>query len=450
MTSRWFGTDGIRGRVGVAPMTPEFCLRLGAAAGRVFGEGSTVLIGKDTRISGYMFESVLEAGLVSAGVNVLLLGPMPTPAIAYLTQAFRAQAGIVISASHNPYQDNGIKFFDDRGEKLADSREAEIEREIDAAPTCLAAEHLGKARRVDDALGRYIEYCKARVGFGVSLRGLKVVVDAAHGACYQAAPSVVSELGAEVVAIGDGPDGLNINEGCGSVHPQTLAEETKVHGADFGLALDGDGDRLIMADASGRIYDGDALLFVLASHKLRQGQLGGGVVSSEMSNLGLGIALKQLGVETRRVRVGDRQIRSKLVSLGWSLGGEPSGHLLMLDLATTGDGILAALQVMQAAVLESKSLAELCEGYAPVPSVLRNVPVAAPARVVGQLEACGVIGEAKSAIGASGRLVVRPSGTEDLVRILVEGPDADFNCSLAEALAEKALAEKVPEKVILA
>ena len=440
MTSRWFGTDGIRGRVGSAPMTPEFCLRLGAAAGKVFGEGSTVLIGKDTRISGYMLESVLEAGLVSSGVNVLLLGPMPTPAIAYLTQAFRAQAGIVISASHNPYQDNGIKFFDGQGEKLADSWEAEIERELDASPKCFPAEHLGKARRVDDALGRYIEYCKARVGLGVSLRGLRVVVDAAHGACYQAAPSVMSELGADVVAIGDSPDGLNINLDCGSVHPEALASKTKANSADFGLALDGDGDRLVMADASGRIYDGDALLYILASYKLRQGQLDGGVVTSEMSNLGLGVALDALGIASTSVPVGDRQIRGKLVSLGWSLGGEPSGHLLMLDLAPTGDGILAALQVMQAAVTEGASLAELCQGFEPLPSVLRNVPVAAPARVVDQLQACGALAEAKSALGSSGRLLVRPSGTEDLVRILVEGPDTTFNCSLADALAEKVLA----------
>ena len=438
MTTRWFGTDGIRGRVGSLPMTPEFCLRLGAAAGRVFGEGSTVLIGKDTRISGYLFESVLQSGLVSAGVHVLLVGPMPTPAIAYLTQAFRAEGGIVISASHNPFYDNGIKFFDGQGEKLASSVEASIERELEADPTCLPAERLGKARRVDDALGRYIEYCKARVGLGVSLRGLKIVVDAAHGACYQAAPAVMSELGADVTAIGDQPDGMNINLNCGSVHPQSLADETRARRADFGLALDGDGDRLIMADATGRIYDGDALLYMLAGHKQRRGRLGdGGVVMSEMSNLGLGMALAKIGIETRTVPVGDRQIRRELVSLGWSLGGEPSGHLLMLDLAPTGDGILAALQVMQAAVLEGKSLAELCQGFEPLPSVLRNVPVASPRRVVGELDACGALGEAKSAIGSSGRLLVRPSGTEDLVRILVEGPDADFNCSLADQLVEK-------------
>jgi len=440
MTSRWFGTDGIRGRVGRVPMTAEFCLQLGAAAGRVFGEGSTVLIGKDTRSSGYLFESVLQAVLVSAGVNVLLVGPMPTPAIAYLTQAFRAEGGIVISASHNPFHDNGIKFFDAQGEKLASSVEASIERELDAESTCLSAERLGKARRIDDALGRYIEYCKARIGLGVSLRGLRIVVDAAHGACYQAAPAVMAELGSDVTAIGDSPDGLNINLECGSVHPHALAEATKAKRADFGLALDGDGDRLVMADATGRIYDGDALLYALAGHKQRRGQLGGGVVTSEMSNLGLGTALDALGVAFESVPVGDREIRRKLVSLGWSLGGEPAGHLLMLDLAPTGDAILAALQVMQAAVLEGKSLAELCQGFEPLPSVLRNVPVASPQRVVGELNACGTLSEAKSAIGSSGRLLVRPSGTEDLVRILVEGPDADFNCSLADALEEKVLA----------
>ncbi len=441
MTSRWFGTDGIRGRVGSLPMTPEFCLRLGAAVGRVLGEGSTVLIGKDTRISGYLFESVLQSGLVSAGVNVLLVGPMPTPSVAYLTQAFRAESGIVISASHNPFHDNGIKFFGGRGEKLASSVEASIERELEADPTCLPAERLGKARRVDDALGRYIEYCKARVGLGVSLRGLKIVVDAAHGACYQAAPAVMSELGADVIAIGDQPNGMNINLECGSVHPQAIADETRAQCADFGLAVDGDGDRLIMADATGRIYDGDALLYMLARHRQRCGQLGdGGVVMSEMSNLGLSMALTELGIASQTVPVGDRQIRNKLLLLGWSLGGEPSGHLLMLDLAPTGDGILAALQVMQAAVLEEKSLVDLCQGFEPLPSILRNVPVASPRRVVGELDACGALGEAKSAIGSSGRLLVRPSGTEDLVRILVEGPDADFNCSLADQLAEKVLA----------
>lgn len=437
---RWFGTDGVRGRVGSPPMTPGFCLRLGEAAGRVFGAGGTVLIGKDTRISGYMFESVLEAGLVSSGVNVLLLGPMPTPAIAYLTQAFRADAGIVISASHNHYQDNGIKFFDGQGEKLASAVETEIECELDAESTCLPAERLGKARRVDDALGRYIEYCKARIGLGVTLHGVSVVVDAAHGACYQAAPSVFSELGADVIAIGDRPDGLNINLNCGSVHPQALARETKAQAAGFGLALDGDGDRLIMADASGRIYDGDALLYMLASHKQRQGRLAGGVAISEMSNLGLGVALKRLGIASSSVPVGDRQIKRKLTSLGWSLGGEPSGHLLTLDLAPTGDGILTALQVMQAATSEEKSLSELCQGYEPLPSVLRNVPAACPADSVGQLHACGAVREAESALGGSGRLLVRPSGTEDIVRILVEGPDEDINCSLAEALAEKVLA----------
>ncbi len=440
MPSRWFGTDGIRGQVGRAPMTPDFCLSLGAAAGRVFGEGSTVLIGKDTRISGYLFESVLEAGLVSSGVNVLLLGPMPTPAIAYLTRAFRAEGGIVISASHNPFHDNGIKFFDGHGEKLASAVEASIERELDAEPTCLPAERLGKAWRVDDALGRYIEYCKARVGLGVSLRGLKLVVDAAHGACYQAAPAVMSELGGEVTAIGDQPNGMNINLDCGSVYPQALAEQTKATGADFGLALDGDGDRVIMADATGRIYDGDALVYALARHKQRRGQLGGGVVMSEMSNLGLGMALDRLGIASESVPVGDRQIQRKLVSLGWSLGGEPAGHLLMLDLAPTGDGILAALQVMQAAVLEEKSLAELCQGYEPLPSVLRNVPVASPKRAVSELGACGALNEAKSALGSSGRLLVRPSGTEDLVRILIEGPDMDVNSALADALEKKVLA----------
>lgn len=437
MKLRWFGTDGIRGRVGVPPMTPEFCLRLGAAAGRVFGEGSTLLIGKDTRISGYMLESVLEAGLVSSGANVLLVGPMPTPAIAYLTSAFRADAGIVISASHNPYHDNGIKFFDGQGEKLSDSRLQAIERELEVGPHCLAAEHLGKAKRVDDALGRYIEYCKAKLQRGISLKNLRILVDAAHGACYLAAPSVMSELGAEVIAIGNAPDGLNINLDCGSVNPQTLARETSAERADFGLALDGDGDRLIMADSSGRIYDGDALLYLLAASKMRRQELAGGVVCSEMSNLGLREAFDRLGIDSRSVPVGDRHIKKELVSSGWSIGGEPSGHILMLDLASSGDGLLTALQVLQTAITEDKSLAALCEGYEPVPSILRNVQVASPDGVVEHLQVSGAIREARQLLGDAGRLVVRPSGTEDVVRILVEGHDEDSICSVAEQLVRR-------------
>ncbi len=433
----WFGTDGIRGRVGTPPMTPDFCLRLGTAAGRVLGAGSTVLIGKDTRISGYMLESVLEAGLVSSGANVLLLGPMPTPAVAYLTSAFRADAGIVISASHNPFQDNGIKFFDSQGEKLSDAMLEAIERELAREPGCLAAEQLGKARRVDDALGRYIEYCKAKLQRGISLKDLRIVVDAAHGACYLAAPSVMSELGAEVIAIGNAPDGLNINLDCGSVSPHKLAKETKAQGADFGLALDGDGDRLVMADGSGRVYDGDALLYLLAAHKLRKGEIGGGVVYSEMSNLGLKEALDRLGIASKRVPVGDRHIKQELVSQGWSLGGEPSGHLLALDLALSGDGLLSALQVLQAAITEEKSLAELCAGYQPLPSVLRNIQVDSPRCVVEDLRVSGAISEAEQALGDSGRLLVRPSGTEDVVRVLVEGRDEAFICTLAEELVRK-------------
>lgn len=437
MKLRWFGTDGIRGRVGTPPMTPEFCLRLGAAAGRVFGQGSTLLIGKDTRISGYMLESVLEAGLVSSGANVLLVGPMPTPAIAYLTSAFRADAGIVISASHNPYHDNGIKFFDGQGEKLSDSRLEAIERELEVGPHCLAAEHLGKAKRVDDALGRYIEYCKAKLQRGISLKNLRILVDAAHGACYLAAPSVMSELGAEVIAIGNAPDGLNINLDCGSVHPQTLARETSAEGADFGLAFDGDGDRLIMADSSGQIYDGDALLYLLAASKFRRNELLGGVVCSEVSNLGLSEAFARLGIASKSVPVGDRNIKKELVSCGWSLGGEPSGHILMLDLASSGDGLLTALQVLQTAITEEKSLARLCEGYEPVPSVLRNVQVASPDGVVEHLRASGAIREAEQTLGEAGRLLVRPSGTEKVVRILVEGRDERFIGSVAEQLVQR-------------
>lgn len=437
MKLRWFGTDGIRGKVGVSPMTPEFCLRLGAAAGRVFGKGSTLLIGKDTRISGYMLESVLEAGLVSSGANVLLVGPMPTPAIAYLTSAFRADAGIVISASHNPYHDNGIKFFDGQGEKLCDERLQAIERELEVGSSCLAAEHLGKAKRVDDALGRYIEYCKARLQRGISLKNLRIVVDAAHGAGYLAAPSVMSELGAEVIAIGNAPDGLNINLDCGSVHPETLAKETSARDADFGLALDGDGDRLIMADGSGRVYDGDALLYLLAAGKLRRSELTGGVVCSEMSNLGFRESLGRLGIASRSVPVGDRHIKRELVSCGWSLGGEPSGHILMLDFASSGDALLTALQVLQTAITEEKSLAALCEGYEPAPSILRNVSASSPSRVVEYLQASGAIRQAEKMLGEAGRVLVRPSGTENVVRILVEGRDEPSICSVAEQLVRE-------------
>ncbi len=438
MKLRWFGTDGIRGRVGSPPMTPDFCLRLGAAAGCVFGAGSTVLIGKDTRISGYMLESALEAGFVSSGVNVLLLGPMPTPAIAYLTSAFRAQAGVVISASHNSCQDNGIKFFDGAGEKLSNAQLGAIEAGIRSEPGCLSAESLGKARRVDDALGRYIEYCKARMPRGMSLRGLRIVVDAAHGACYLAAPAVMSELGAEVIAIGAAPDGLNINLDCGSVHPHTLAAETRARQADFGMALDGDGDRLIMADSAGRVYDGDALLFLLAASRARQGRLGGGAVHSEMSNLGLSAAFARLGIASKRVPVGDRHIKEALVTLGWTIGGEPSGHILMLDMADSGDGLLSALAVLQSAMREDRTLQALCEGYEPLPNQLRNLPAAAPGQLVQRLQASGIIKAAEQALGDTGRLLVRPSGTEDVVRLLVEGQDERLVGEVADELVRQA------------
>lgn len=442
MSTHWFGTDGIRGQVGSSPMTPEFCLRLGAAAGRVLGAGATVLIGKDTRISGYMIESVLEAGLVSSGVNVLLLGPMPTPAIAYLTSAFRADAGIVISASHNPYQDNGIKFFDRQGEKLAHAAERAIEAELKQDAHCVAAETLGKARRVDDASGRYIEYCKATVQRRISLKDVSILVDAAHGSCYQIAPSVFSEMGARVEVIGNTPDGLNINHECGSVHPEVMAQATQSAQAEFGIALDGDGDRVVMADASGRMYDGDAILFMLAAHRdRRHGGPKGGVVCSEMSNLGLARSLERLDVETHRVPVGDRHIKKALRSLGWTLGGEPSGHIMMLDLAPSADGILTALQVLQAAVAEEMSLADLCAGFEPMPSVLRNVRVDSPQGVVTCLREQGAIREAECSLHGKGRLLVRASGTETLVRILVEGEDIQTIGALADKLAR--LAEEV-------
>ena len=420
---RYFGTDGIRGSVGNPPITPDFVLRLGWAAGRVLareGRGK-VLIGKDTRISGYMFESALEAGLSAAGVDIRLLGPMPTPAIAYLTRTLHAQAGIVISGSHNPFYDNGIKFFSGRGTKLPDEIELAIEAELDAPMKPVISRELGRAERMEDAPGRYIEFCKSTFAMGQNLRGMRVVVDCAHGATYHVAPDVFDELGAEVVAVGVSPNGLNINEGCGSTHPACVRAAVLEHGADVGIAFDGDGDRLIMVDHLGEEVDGDEVLFIIAEARQRAGALKGGVVGTVMSNFGLELALRDRGVVFDRVQVGDRYIMERLLERGWTLGGETSGHLICLDRTTTGDGIVSGLQVMAAMRETGQSLHELKGGMSKYPQTLRNVRMAKRMDVAGLPVVQEAVRQAEVRLGGRGRVVLRPSGTEPLVRVMVEG-----------------------------
>ncbi len=426
MKKRYFGTDGIRGKVGDGAITPEFVLKLGWAVGRVLArEGyGKVIIGKDTRISGYMFESALEAGLSAAGVDIRLLGPMPTPAIAYLTRTFHAQAGIVISASHNPYGDNGIKFFSSRGAKLPDEIELAIEAEMEQRIRIVDSSRLGKAERVVDAGGRYIEFCKSTIAMGMKLDGLKIVVDCANGATYQVAPQVFKELGAQVIAIGVEPDGLNINDRCGSTRPQVLQETVAGHGADVGIALDGDGDRVIMVDENGEIADGDELLFIIAQSRYLEEKLNGTVVGTVMSNLGLEHALKQFGIDFKRAAVGDRYVMEMLQEGGWMLGGESSGHIICLDRTTTGDGIVSALQVLAAMIHSGRSLAELKSGMTKYPQCMVNVPV----RNGFDLDACAdvqqALREAQASLAGRGRIVLRPSGTEPVLRVMVEGMEA--------------------------
>lgn len=437
MSRKYFGTDGIRGTVGEAPITPDFVLKLGWAAGRVLAArgGSRILIGKDTRISGYMFESALEAGISSAGVDVRLLGPMPTPAIAYLTRTLHAQAGIVISASHNPYTDNGIKFFGPDGRKLKDQIEAEIERTLDEPIQVVATDKLGKVRRIDDARGRYIEFCKSTAP-GLSLGGLKVVVDTANGAAYHITPDVLEELGATVIPMANQPDGFNINLECGSTHPEALCRRVLAEGADLGLALDGDADRLIMVDHGGRVVDGDQLLYVIARDRLRQGLLSGGVVGTLMSNLGLALALRELGVPFARARVGDRYVMEQLDARQWLLGGESSGHLVCLDRTSTGDGTVAALQVLQALCREGVTLAEAVAAAPLLPQSLINVRGGARDGFMEQGDLLAVIREVERELGDDGRLLLRPSGTEPLVRVMVEGKDVAQVERLCRRLAE--------------
>ncbi|MCW8925927.1 MAG: phosphoglucosamine mutase [Xanthomonadales bacterium] len=439
MKNKYFGTDGIRGHVGKHPVTADFMLRLGRAAGVVLANGGSrsVVIGKDTRISGYMFESALEAGLAAAGANVALLGPMPTPGVAYLTRTLNACAGIVISASHNPFYDNGIKFFSADGEKLPDEVEHAIEAELDKPFTTVSSEKMGKARRVEDCAGRYIEYCKGTIPFEVSLRGLKIVVDCANGATYRVAPAVMRELGAEVFSIGVEPDGLNINDACGSTSPGFLSKAVLQHGADIGIALDGDGDRVIMVDASGAIVNGDELLYIVAAARQDAGQLHGGVVGTVMSNFGMELALKKRDIPFMRAPVGDRYVHKALVEKGWTLGGEASGHLLFLDRASTGDGIVSALQVLEVMVEKGQALAELTTDIQKMPQVMINVPLTGKVSDLESSDAINTtVAAVESRLGETGRVILRPSGTEPLIRVTLEGMDKDLVQELASELAD--------------
>lgn len=439
MSKKYFGTDGIRGAVGTYPITPEFMLKLGWAAGSVFAENgfAKILIGKDTRISGYMFESALQAGLSASGADVLLLGPMPTPAVAYLTRTFHAQAGIVISASHNPYYDNGIKFFSSEGKKLDDEIEAKIEAKLDEAMTVVASESIGKVRRIEDARGRYIEFCKSTVPNELSLKGYKIVVDCANGASYHMAPDALDELGAEVIAIGCSPNGLNINEKCGATSPEQLRHRVVEEGADLGIAIDGDGDRIIMVDHSGEVVDGDEVLFVLTKWMHARGELDGGVVGTLMSNLGLELALKDLGVELVRAKVGDRYVMSELAKRGWNLGGESSGHIICLQHTTTGDALISALQVLNAVVSSGKSLFELRSAMKKMPQKMINVRLQSQVRdISGNEQINNAVTDTENKLGDRGRVLLRPSGTEPVVRVMIEGEDKSEIESLTESLAE--------------
>ncbi len=446
MDKKYFGTDGIRGTVGKGVINPEFILKLGWAVGRVLAQNGSgkVLIGKDTRISGYMFESALEAGLAAAGIDSFLLGPMPTPAIAYLTRTFHADAGIVISASHNPYQDNGLKFFSSQGAKLSDEIELAIEAEMEKDMQCVDSAKLGKAERMGDAPGRYIEFCKSTVPSNLSLRGMDIVVDCAHGATYHIAPSVLSELGAKVIAIGVEPDGLNINNEVGSTNPAELQRTVLEHGADLGIALDGDGDRLIMVDHKGETVDGDELLYIIARSRLNEGCLQGAVVGTLMSNLGLEVALQRDGIDFKRARVGDRYVMELLANGGWSLGGESSGHIICLDRTSTGDGIVAALQVLCAVNRSGLSLHELKSGMSKFPQCMENVRISGKVDIDGSDNIQQAVRAAEDELGSRGRVLLRPSGTEPLVRVMVEGEDVAQVTLLTQRLArvvEKAFSD---------
>ncbi len=448
MSRKYFGTDGIRGEVGKAPITPDFVMRLGYAAGTTLvareqlrghaneGEHPAVLIGKDTRISGYMLEAALEAGFAAAGVDVCLVGPMPTPAVAYLTRALRLQAGVVISASHNPFQDNGIKFFSAQGTKLPDAVELDIEARLAEPMHCMESAQLGKARRIDDAAGRYIEFCKSTFPAELDLRGLRIALDCAHGATYHIAPKVFHELGAEVIPVGVTPNGLNINDEVGATVPKSLRDAVLASKADIGLALDGDGDRLVMAGPDGTLYDGDQLLYVIARHRAQQGAVAG-MAGTLMSNLGFEHALGRLGIPFARAKVGDRYVLELMQEKKWQLGGENSGHIICLDKHSTGDGIISALQVLAALRSQNETLAQACADIKMYPQKLLNVRFTSPDfdwKANAAIQAA--VSTAEQALGGQGRVLLRPSGTEALLRVMVEGPDATIVVAQAEAIAD--------------
>jgi phosphoglucosamine mutase len=443
MSRKYFGTDGVRGRVGVHPITPQFVMNLGYAAGKVLAKGEHsqderpgVLIGKDTRISGYMLESALEAGLIAAGIDVYLAGPIPTPAVAYLTRALRLQAGVVISASHNPFEDNGIKFFSGSGMKLPDAVETAIEAELDNPMQTNPSDSLGKAKRIDDAVGRYIEFCKSTFPADMNLRGMKIVVDTAHGAAYHIARHVFHELGADVVAIGAHPDGKNINAGYGATAPANLRKAVVEFKADLGIALDGDGDRLIMADAEGKLYDGDQLLYIIAKHRQGLGNMHGGVVGTLMTNLAFELAMQKLGIPFARAKVGDRYVMEVLQEKKWQLGGENSGHIICLDKHSTGDGIVSALQVLCALRMKQQTLAQASAELHMFPQILINVKVTGKAaEPLERMEVKSEVVKAERALNGKGRVLLRPSGTEPLLRVMVEGEDGVLVKQWAERIA---------------
>ena len=442
MQRKYFGTDGIRGTVGVAPITPDFVLKLAHAVGRVLKQSEakpTVLIGKDTRISGYMLESALESGFNSAGVDVVLLGPLPTPGVAYLTRAQRASLGVVISASHNAFADNGIKFFSAQGTKLPDAWELAVEAALEEPPVWADSASVGKARRLADAAGRYIEFCKSTFANDLTLKGMKIVVDAAHGAAYQIAPNVFHELGAEVIAIGCAPDGLNINRGVGATHPEALVQAVKEHGAHYGIALDGDADRLQMVDAQGRLYNGDELLYLMATDRLSEGEEVLGVVGTLMTNKAVEVALQSKGIEFVRSKVGDRYVLEELEKRRWLLGGEGSGHLLALDRHTTGDGLISALQVLQACVRSGSSMAELLADVTLFPQVLLNVRLQPGQDWKANTRLDEAVRLVESELGAGGRVLIRASGTEPLLRVMVEARDPTQALACAQRLEAVAL-----------
>jgi phosphoglucosamine mutase len=443
MSKRYFGTDGIRGLVGESPITPDFMLKLGWASGRVFARESgedgrcLVIIGKDTRVSGYMFESALEAGLVAAGVDVKLLGPMPTPAVALMTRTHNAVAGIVISASHNPFYDNGIKFFGANGSKLPDEIEHAIEAELELELTTVQSKDIGKVLRVVDAAGRYIEFCKSTVPEGFSLRGLRIAVDCAHGATYHIAPSVLSELGAEVISMGVQPDGFNINESVGSTDIAALSRLVIERNADLGIAYDGDGDRVMLVDAAGELVDGDELVYLIAMHRLATGTSDAGVVGTQMSNLGLELALRDAGLQFARAQVGDRYVKALMETNNWSLGGESSGHIICSDVTTTGDGIVASLQVLMALKAAGGDLAALRSGMKKFPQVMINVAVSDKVDLADYPEIANAVTAVEQQLGERGRVLLRPSGTEPKVRVMVEGENAEEVQSLCAELAQE-------------